>query len=326
MEILLIGGAGYIGSHMVRLLRNHGHHVSIVDNLSTGHLDLPTNQNLFIGDIADPIFLANVFKSRNFNLVMHFAACSIVSESLLNPSKYYRNNISSTLTLLDLMISSGVKKFIFSSTAAIFGEPHFLPIDESHPKNAINPYGRSKYFVEQILDDYDAAYGLKSICFRYFNAAGADPVGDIGEKHDPETHLIPLVLQVASGLRDSISIYGDDYDTVDGTCVRDYIHVCDLCEAHMLGIEFLEKNNASSKFNLGYGHGYSVKSVIDTSSKITARHIKVNYANRRAGDPATLIADSNAAREILGWKPRFDSLDVIVEHAWRWELSLRNLK
>jgi len=257
---------------------------------------------------------------HSFDVVMHFASSIMVGESVEKPSMYYRNNVTNTQNLLDAMIKHGVKQFIFSSTAAIFGEPEYTPIDEKHPKAPINPYGRSKWMVEQILEDYDRAYGLKSICLRYFNAAGADPEGELGERHDPETHLIPLVLQAASGQRDAITVFGRDYDTEDGTCMRDYIHVADLCQAHWLAIESLQNHGESQRFNLGNGNGFSVQQVIDVCREVTGKDITVIEGERREGDPAVLVADSSRARSELGWQPQFADLDSIVAHAW-WGVS-----
>jgi UDP-glucose 4-epimerase len=252
---------------------------------------------------------------------MHFASFIEVGESVRNPSKYYLNNFTNTLNLLDAMVRQGVNKFIFSSTAAIFGEPEYTPIDESHPKCPINPYGRSKLMVEQALEDYEVAYGLESVCLRYFNAAGADPDGEMGERHNPETHLIPLVLQAASGRRESISVFGEDYRTPDGSCVRDYIHIVDLCLAHMLALNGLMNGSGSKRFNLGNGNGFSVLEVIDVAKQVTGKHINVSKAGRRSGDPAILVAVSSLAKRELGWAPEYADLETIVKHAWNWEIS-----
>jgi UDP-glucose 4-epimerase len=250
---------------------------------------------------------------------MHFASFIQVAESVQHPDKYYRNNFTYTLGLLDAMRAHGLNKFILSSTAATFGEPQYTPIDEKHPQQPINPYGRTKLMVEQTLADYDRAYGFKSVCLRYFNAAGADPEGQLGERHDPETHLIPLVLQAASGKRPSISVFGRDYDTPDGTCIRDYIHIQDLCSAHWLALESLINGAESQSYNLGNGNGFSVQEVIDTAEQVTGRKILVVNAPRRDGDPARLVADSRLAREKLGWQPQYTDLASIIEHAWKWE-------
>lgn len=252
---------------------------------------------------------------------MHFASYIQVGESVQKPAMYYQNNVANTLNLLQVMAEFKVQRFIFSSTAATFGEPQYTPIDEQHPQQPINPYGRSKWLIEQALPDFDQAYGMKSVCLRYFNAAGADPDGELGERHEPETHLIPLVLQAASGRRKNISVFGTDYDTSDGTCIRDYIHVQDLCEAHWLALQYLQQGGVSKNFNLGNGQGFSVKQVIDTAKAITSKHIEVVYASRRAGDPARLVADSSAAQNTLGWTPKYADIKVIVGDAWRWEKS-----
>jgi len=321
MNVLVVGGAGYIGSHMVKLLGRQGCHVTVFDNLSFGHADAVLYGDLVIGDLADTIALELLFANNTFDVVMHFASSILVGESVQNPAKYYRNNVSNTQNLLDVMVQHDVKKFIFSSTAAIFGEPKYTPIDEKHPKYPINPYGRSKWMVEQILEDYDTAYGLKSVCLRYFNACGADPGGELGERHDPETHLIPLILQVASGKRDSITVFGHDYDTKDGTCIRDYIHIVDLCDAHWLAIQRLNDYNESMRYNLGNGCGFSVQQVIDVCHKVTQKSINVIQGERRVGDPAILVADASRAVDEMGWKPQYAELESIVEHAWQWELK-----
>lgn len=321
MRILVVGGAGYIGSHMVKMLLDAGQSVVTLDNLANGHRDAVLGGEFVLGDLDDTALLDGLFRSHNFDTVMHFASFIQVGESVKDPAKYYRNNVVCTLNLLDAMVTHGVRKFIFSSTAAIFGEPCYTPIDEAHPREPINPYGRSKLMVEQVLADYDLAYGLKSVCLRYFNAAGADPDGRLGERHDPETHLIPLVLQAAAGQRESISVYGDNYATPDGSCIRDYIHVADLCEAHFLALEYLFNRNRSAAYNLGNGRGFSVHEVIDSARRVTGKTIHVVRESRRDGDPAVLVADSSLAREVLGWTPKHSDLDAIVGHAWRWELG-----
>lgn len=319
MKILVVGGAGYIGSHMVKRLLQGGAEVVTLDNLSGGYRDAICGGAFVYGDIADTRLLNRVFSTHSFAAVMHFASYIQVGESVQEPSKYYQNNVSNTLNLLDVMIAFDVKKFIFSSTAAIFGEPQYTPIDENHPKDPINPYGRSKWMVEQALSDYDRAYGLKSACLRYFNAAGADPDGEMGERHDPETHLIPLVLQAASGRRAQIRVFGRDYETPDGTCIRDYIHVTDLAEAHWLALEHLLGGGDSCAFNLGNGNGFSVQEVIDVARQVTSKPIACEDEARRAGDPARLVADSRKIREQLGWQPRYADLANIIADAWRWE-------
>lgn len=323
-NILVVGGAGYIGAHMVKNLVKAGNNVVVLDNLSTGFRELAFYGELVVGDLGDSHFLERIFSKYQFDAVMHFAASSLVGESVTDPSKYYRNNVASTLNLLDAMVRYSVKNFIFSSTAATFGEPVYTPIDEAHPQQPINPYGASKLMVERILQDYASAYGLNSVCLRYFNACGADPEGELGECHDPETHLIPLVLQAASGRREAITVFGRDYATDDGTCIRDYIHIVDLCAAHALALEYLAsgKGKGALSFNLGNGQGFSVKQVIEVAQKVVAedeRQIVVNEGERRAGDPAVLVADAKQAREVLGWRPEYADLETIVRHAWAWE-------
>lgn len=317
-SILVIGGAGYIGSHMVKLLGLRGCSVTTLDDLSSGHRDAVLCGDFVQGNFGDRAVLDAVL-SRGFDAVMHFASFIQVGESVQQPDKYYRNNVTYTFTLLDAMRAHGINKFIFSSTAATFGDPQYTPIDEGHPQHPINPYGRTKLMVEQALADYDHAYGFRSVCLRYFNAAGADPEGQLGERHDPETHLIPLVLQAASGRRSHISVFGRDYDTPDGTCIRDYIHISDLCSAHWLALQSLMAGGPSQRYNLGNGSGFSVQEVIDMAERITARPIAVVNTARREGDPARLVADATQARQCLGWQPRFPDLATIVQHAWAWE-------
>ncbi len=319
MNILVVGGGGYIGSHMVKMLSQKGHDVVTLDNLSNGYEDAVRYGRFIKGDIADATQLDKIFTSTQFDGVMHFASYIQVGESVENPSMYYRNNVSNAQVLLDAMLKYGIKNFIFSSTAATFGEPEYVPIDEVHVQKPINPYGRSKLMVEQILEDYDHAYGLKSVSLRYFNAAGADPDGELGERHLPETHLIPLVLQAASRRRDNITVFGTDYDTPDGTCIRDYIHINDLCSAHLLGLEHLVNGGDSKCYNMGNGQGYSIREVIDVAKSVTGRDFTVNEGERRAGDPARLVADSKKLQAELGWKPEYPDLETIVRHAWVWE-------
>lgn len=321
MNILVVGGAGYIGSHMVKMLLGAGHQVVTLDSLVGGHRDAVLGGEFVLGDLADPALLDDLFRRHHFDGVMHFASFIQVGESVREPAKYYRNNVTNTQNLLEAMVAHGVRNFIFSSTAAIFGEPRYTPIDEKHPAAPINPYGHSKLMVEQILADFDSAYGLKSICLRYFNAAGADPDGELGERHEPESHLIPLILQAASGRREAISVFGRDYPTTDGTCIRDYIHIVDLCDAHMRALEQLTTGGESAAYNLGNGNGYSVQQVIDVAERVSGRPIKVIEAARRAGDSAVLVADAMLARRVLGWQPRFGDLETIVAHAWAWELK-----
>jgi UDP-glucose 4-epimerase len=319
LRLLVVGGAGYIGSHMVKHLLRRGCDVVTFDNLSTGHRDAVLGGEFVLGDLADRAALDALFTQYQFDAVFHFASFIQVGESVKEPAKYYANNVVNTLKLLDAMVAHGVGRFVFSSTAAVYGEPAYTPIDEAHPKQPINPYGKTKWMVEQILEDYDRAYGLRSIALRYFNAAGADPEGQLGERHDPETHLIPLVLQAASGRRPHISVFGRDYDTPDGTCIRDYIHVADLADAHWLALDKLIQGADSAAYNLGNGNGFSVQQVIDTAARVTGRPIPVVDAPRRDGDPARLVADSTAARQALNWQPaRFD-LESIIEDAWKWK-------
>lgn len=319
MNILVVGGAGYIGSHMVKFLLDAGHGVMVADNFSTGYRSAVVGGELAELDISNAAALDSLFASRRFDAVMHFASFIQVGESVIEPGKYYANNLASTVTLLQAMMRAGVKRFIFSSTAAVYGDPVYVPIDEAHPKAPINPYGRSKWMVEQILEDFDRAYGLKSVCLRYFNAAGADPAGQLGERHEPETHLIPLVLQAAAGRREAITVFGRNYDTPDGTCIRDYIHVADLVEAHALALQYLQAGGKSAAFNLGNGLGFSVQEVIDTARRVTGREINVVYAPNRAGDPPRLVADAAQARAVLGWQPGYAELETIIGHAWAWE-------
>jgi UDP-glucose 4-epimerase len=317
--ILVVGGAGYIGSHMVKMLLGAGYEVVTLDNLSGGYRDAVLGGDFVFGDTADRIGLDRLFAGYAFDGVMHFASFIQVGESVQNPSKYFQNNVAATLNLLDTMVAHRVNAFIFSSTAAIFGVPQYTPIDEGHPKHPINPYGLSKWTIEQMLSDYDHAYGLKSVCLRYFNAAGADPEGQLGERHDPETHLIPLVLQAASGKREFITMYGQDYDTPDGTCVRDYIHINDLCQAHLLALEQLFDGAKSTAYNLGNNAGFSVKEVIDVAKEVTGQEIPVVLGERRKGDPDNLVADSKKAQTVLGWQPQYADLATIIAHAWQWE-------
>jgi len=319
LKILVVGGAGYIGSHMVKRLGEAGVEVVTLDNLSSGHRDAVTCGEFVQGDIADRTLLNSLFASRTFDAVMHFASHIEVGESVRLPLKYYRNNVSNTLILLEAMQTAKIDKFIFSSTAAIFGTPQYSPIDERHPRSPINPYGRTKHMVEQILDDLGRAHGLRAVCLRYFNAAGADPSGALGERHDPESHLIPLTLQAASGRRPSIAVFGSDYDTPDGTCIRDYVHIVDLCEAHWLALQSLLGGAGSQQYNLGNGVGFSVLEVIETVRRVTRREFKVVKEARRAGDPPRLVTDATAARSTLGWEPKYPSLETIVEHARNFE-------
>jgi UDP-glucose 4-epimerase len=319
--ILVTGGAGYIGSHAVLTLREAGYEVVILDNLVYGHRDIVETVlkvELIEGDIADRSLLDQIFKTREFAAVMHFAAYAYVGESVAQPAKYYRNNVTGTLTLLEAMCDANIKNFVFSSTCATYGVPEQIPVVEDQPKQPINPYGMSKLMVEHILDDFDHAYGLRSVRFRYFNAAGADPQGRLGEDHTPETHIIPLVLLTAMGKRESISIFGTDYDTPDGTCIRDYIHVTDLAQAHILGLEYLLKGGKTEVFNLGNGQGFSIREVIEAARTVTGRPIPVTLADRRPGDPPVLVGSGEKAKRILEWNPQYAELETILKHAWQW--------
>lgn len=318
-HILVVGGAGYIGSHMVKLLLQSGYRVTVLDDLSGGFADAVPADTLVTGSIADAALLDKLFTDHRFAAVMHFASFIQVGESMQDPARYYANNVAATLVLLDAMRRAGIDSFIFSSTAAIYGDPQYSPIDEQHPKAPINPYGRSKLMIEQVLDDYERAYGLRAVCLRYFNAAGADPDGELGERHQPETHLIPLILQAASGRRAAISVFGTDYDTPDGTCIRDYIHICDLCDAHLRALQHLLAGKPGLRLNLGNGQGYSVQEVIDAVRQVTGRDFAVRHEPRRPGDPPRLVADARQARAVLGWTPQYAALDTIIAHAWRWE-------
>jgi len=315
------GGAGYIGSHAVLALSKAGYEVIVLDNLSYGHRELVEQVlqvKLVVGDTSDRALLDRIFTTHDITAVMHFAAYIAVGESVTDPAKYYRNNVTGTLTLLEAMVAASIKKFIFSSTCALYGVPKTVPITEDHPQDPISPYATSKWMVERILSDFDRAYGLKSVRFRYFNAAGADPTGLLGEDHAPETHLIPLVLLTALGKHEYISILGTDYPTSDGTCIRDYIHVTDLAQAHVLGLEYLLKGGDSEVFNLGNGSGFSVRQVIETARLVTGKEIKAVEGDRRPGDPPILVGSSDRASKALGWHPQYPDLNDILTHAWHW--------
>lgn len=317
-SIMVAGGAGYIGSHCLWYLRREGLDAFAFDNLSEGHAAAVLDADLVQGDLSDTELVRRTLKERNVEAVFHFAAHCYVGESVTEPGKYWENNVVTTKRLLDAMVAEGVKQFVFSSTCATYGNPVQDLMDETHPQEPINPYGRTKLVVEQLLADYEHAYGLKSVCLRYFNAAGAHPEGIIGEDHAPETHLIPLVLQVALGQRDSIKMFGDDYETPDGTCIRDYIHILDLADAHLRAHRYMQDGGASTKFNLGNGAGYSVKEVIEVARKVTGHAIPAQVDPRRAGDPPRLVGNSARAAEMLGWKPAFGDLEKIIESAWNW--------
>ncbi|MGC1645226.1 MAG: UDP-glucose 4-epimerase GalE [Candidatus Sulfotelmatobacter sp.] len=319
LSVLVVGGAGYIGSHAARELRRRGHNAIIYDNLCTGHQYLAEGFELIVGDISDAAKLNSVL--QRVDAVMHFAAHAYVGESVSNPRKYFQNNVADALSLLNAVIDSGVRKFIFSSTCATYGIPELVPITEKTPRLPINPYGATKLAFENALEAYGHAYGLHFVSFRYFNAAGADESGEIGEVHVPETHLIPSAFEAIHGERRELEIFGTDYPTPDGTCIRDYIHVNDLAEAHVLGVEYLE-NGSSTALNLGTGQGSSVREVISTIERITSRRLPQRVAPRREGDPPQLVADPSLAQKVLGWKAR-RSLHDIVATAWKWDQSHR---
>ncbi len=319
--ILVTGGAGYIGSHAVLALQGAGYEVIVLDNLVHGHRELVEKVlqvKLIVGDTSDRALLDHLFATHPITAVMHFAAYIAVGESVTNPAKYYHNNVVGTLTLLEAMVAASIKQFVFSSTCAIYGVPKTIPLVEDHPQDPISPYATSKQMVEQILADFDTAYGLKSVSFRYFNAAGAEPSGLLGEDHSPETHLIPLVLLAALGKLESISILGTDYPTPDGTCIRDYIHVMDLAQAHVLGLEYLLNGGDSQAFNLGNGSGFSVREVIETAKLVTGREIEIVERDRRTGDPPVLVGSSDKARKVLGWQPQYPDIKEIMTHALAW--------
>lgn len=327
MSILVCGGAGYIGTHVCKLMAKKGFDIIVYDNLSHGYRDNVKWGKFILGDIGDAAQLDLVFTKYKIDAVMHFCAFIEVGESVVEPEKYYRNNLKGTITLLEAMRRNNVNKLIFSSTAAVYGMPEKIPIEEDDRKIQINPYGKTKWMIEQILEDYDTAYGFKSIRFRYFNAAGCDPDKETGEAHVPESHLIPLILDAALGKRDSIKVFGTDYDTKDGTAVRDYVHVNDLADAHIKGVEHLLKGGNTDYFNLGSGDGFSVREMIDMVKKVTGRDFKVVEVERRAGDPPFLIAKSDKAKSKLGWKIQ-NSLEDIIRTAWEWHKVKddRNLK
>jgi UDP-glucose 4-epimerase len=320
-RVMVCGGAGYIGGHMAKWLAMRGYVVCVLDNLSTGHRGAVRWGELIEADLLDPKSLEHAFAGRQIDAVIHFCARSLVGESMVRPYEYYGNNVVGTLNLVEAMRSHGVDRLVFSSTAAIFGEPISETIDEAHPKQPINPYGASKLMVERILSDAARAYGLRSVALRYFNAAGASPDGDIGESHQPETHLIPNVLKAALGQGPGLKVFGDDYATPDGTCVRDYVHVDDLAQAHELALGYMDEHEGAHAFNLGNGNGFSVRQVIDAAARVTGREVPFEVAPRRAGDPAVLVAASDKARRELGWVPAHDSIESIIESAWRWHQS-----
>ena len=325
MRILVLGGAGYIGSHTALELVKAGNEVVIADNLVTGYRKaIPEGAKFYEGDLRDSDFLDNLFHQEKIDAVIHFAAYSLVGESVTNPLKYYDNNLYGTKVLLEAMVKNNVGKIVFSSTAATYGEPENIPILESDRTCPTNPYGETKLAMEKMFKWTAEAHGLRYVSLRYFNACGADESGTIGEAHNPESHLIPLILQVPNGKRETISIYGTDYDTPDGTCIRDYIHVTDLAQAHILAVQYLNNGGESDIFNLGNGVGYSVREIIETARKVTGHPIPATESSRRAGDPARLVASSEKAKKILGWKPVHDSLEEIIASAWNWHKNHPN--
>lgn len=317
--ILVAGGAGYIGSHTVKYLLKNNYNVVVLDNLVYGHKEAVLTPNFEQIDLDNKEALDKLFKKYQIDAVIHFAAYTYVGESVTSPKKYYRNNVVNTINLLDAMVENNVKNIVFSSTCATYGNPQYTPIDEKHPQSPINPYGKTKLMMEQIMADYETAYGLKYVALRYFNAAGCDAQGELGESHDPETHLIPLVLKAIKGEIPKISVFGTDYDTPDGTCIRDYIHVEDLADAHMLAVETLFKDNISHCINLGTGIGTSVKEIIKASEEVTGQKVPLEYGDRRVGDPAKLYAANKKAKDVLGWNPKYTEIKDIIKTAWIWE-------
>lgn len=320
-KILVTGGAGYIGSHTVMALQEAGYSVLIVDNLVFGHRDLVESvlqAELICGDVGDRNLLQQIFATYDIAAVIHFAAYTYVRESVEQPSKYYQNNVVATLTVLEEMVAAGVEQLVFSSTCATYGLPQWIPLTEDHPQVPINPYGTTKLIGEQLIKDFSQAYQLRAVCFRYFNAAGADKQARLGEDRTPETHLIPLVLMAASGKRDRVYVYGTDYDTPDGTCIRDYLHVVDLAQAHILGLEYLLQGGTTDVFNLGNGNGFSVWQVIEAAKAVTGKSLEIVTAQRRIGDPPILVGSAKKAQQILGWQPQEQDLKVLIEDAWRW--------
>lgn len=322
-DVLVTGGAGYIGSHAVRELDRAGYRPITVDNLSEGHREAVTVGELEIGDLADEGFLTSVFEKYQVAAVMHFASRCYVGESVENPQRYYEENVGNALTLLRVMLCQRINRFILSSTCATYGQPLQIPISEEHPQDPVNPYGESKFFIERILRQYDRAYGMQFVSLRYFNASGASLDGLIGEAHDPETHLIPLILKVARESSGNLKVFGDDYPTDDGTCVRDYIHVEDLAAAHVIGLQWLEQGGKSDFFNLGTGSGYTVLQMIRIAEDVTGKNVPFEVGPRRDGDPPELIADPSKALDVLGWKAQHSDLKTILETSWRWEMTRR---
>lgn len=320
MTILVTGGAGYIGSHTVRQLVKEGYDVIVVDNLVYGHPEaiIDSKVQLIKGDIGDKLLIDKIFTENNIEGVLHFAAYAYVGESVQQPIKYYQNNTAASLNLVEVMLKHGCNKFIFSSTCATYGNPEYIPIDEQHPQNPINPYGASKLMLERVLKDCAHSDDLRYVFLRYFNACGGSADGEIGEDHNPETHLIPLVLRSIKHKDKPITVFGTDYETEDGTCIRDYIHVEDLGDAHIKALKYLMSGGSPTICNLGVGNGYSVKQIIETAERVTGQKATINYGERRAGDPPVLVADNSKAAETLGWKPKYTSLDKIIQTAWNW--------
>ncbi len=323
--LLVTGGAGYIGSHTVRHLLEHNEKIVVLDNLVFGHREaLPLDRVTFVqGDVGDTALMEKLFLEHTPEAVLHFAAFCYVGESVTDPLKYYRNNIVAPLAMIEAMQRHGTRRFIFSSTCATYGNPVRMPMDETHPQQPVNPYGASKLMLERVLMDCGVAWGLKSVFLRYFNASGGDPAGEIGEDHDPETHLIPRVLMAAKGGIDSITVFGTDYPTPDGTCIRDYIHVCDLARAHFLALKHLRKGGDSTAVNLGTGRGFSVKEIITTAEQVTGKDIPVSYGERRAGDPPELVCAPAKAKAVLGWEAQYTDPRSHIEHAWKWLTGTR---
>lgn len=325
MSIAVLGGAGYIGSHTVQALVEKGEKVIVIDNLLTGHREAVSQQALFYkGDIRDKEFLLSVFKSEQVTGVIHFAASSLVGESVEKPLKYFNNNVHGTQVTLEVMAELGIKQIVFSSTAATYGEPEESPILETAPTNPKNPYGESKLMMEKMMKWCDTAYGIKFVALRYFNVAGASLDGSIGEDHNPETHLVPIILEAALGKREQVAIFGDDYKTKDGSCVRDYVHVVDLAAAHILALDYLKQGNDSNTFNLGSSQGFSVKEMIEAARVVTKEEIPASVSPRRAGDPASLVASSEKVKEVLGWNPKYTTVTTILETAWAWHKNHPN--
>lgn len=322
MTVLVLGGAGYIGSHAVDQLITKGYDVAVVDNLKTGHKEsLPDKAHFYQGDIRDKAFMEDVFTKENIEGVIHFAASSLVGESMGIPLDYFNNNVYGTQVVLEVMEKYNVKSIIFSSSAATYGEPKFIPIEETAATNPESTYGETKLMMEKMLKWCDKAYGMRFVALRYFNVAGAKLDGTIGEDHNPESHLLPIILQTALGQREKFTIYGEDYETPDGTCIRDYVHVVDLIDAHILALEYLQAGNSSNTFNLGSSTGFSVKQMLEAAREVTGKEIPATVVSRRAGDPSTLIAASDKAREVLGWKPQYTDVNKIIESAWNWHVK-----